>query len=99
MTIEELQKENESLRQQLEERSVEFLAMCDQFRAKLQQAETDRDEARNEISNLKHDYEVVSIERNAERERMDILEKLVFTNREGEHELHFDFTMSTLRAA
>lgn len=31
--------------------------------------------------------------------RMDLLEKLVYTNRENEHELHVDFSMPTLRAA
>jgi hypothetical protein len=34
-----------------------------------------------------------------DKERLDELEHRVFTNREGEKELHFDFTMPTLRAA
>lgn len=70
--------------------------------ARLRQAQSDdtkRLELENEISNLKHDYEIVSSERNREKARMDELESRVYTNREGEHQLNIDFTLPTLRQA
>jgi len=35
----------------------------------------------------------------ADKRRMDLLESKVFTNREGEHEIHLDFTVGSLREA
>jgi len=34
-----------------------------------------------------------------DKKRMDLLESKVFTNREGEHEIHLDFTVGSLREA
>ena len=45
------------------------------------------------------DHPAAAAELEADKRRMDLLESKVFTNREGEHEIHLDFTVGSLREA